>query len=51
MKVLRNVTYTGNSFKLYYDKYTVLSISGNRAVIGIGKVITAAVNVKDIAVA
>ena len=51
VKVLRNVTYTGNSFKLYYDKYTVLSISGNRAVIGIGKVITAAVNVKDIAVA
>ena len=51
VKVLRNVTYTGNSFKLYYDKYTVLSISGNRAVIGIGKVITAAVNVKDIVVA
>lgn len=48
VKVLRNVTYTGGSFKLYYDKYTVLSISGDRAVIGIGKIVTAAVNVKDI---
>lgn len=48
VKVIRNVTYTGSSFKLYYDRYTVLSISGNRAVIGIGKVVTAAVNVKDI---
>ncbi|MDE6434752.1 MAG: N-acetylmuramoyl-L-alanine amidase [Lachnospiraceae bacterium] len=51
VKVLRNVTYTGGSFKLYRDKYTVLSVSGNRAVIGIGKVVTAAVNVRDIAVA
>lgn len=51
VKVLRNVTYTGGSFKMYYDKYDVLSISGDRVVIGIGKVVTAAVNVKDIAVA
>ena len=51
VKVLRNVTYTGGSFKLYFDKYTVLSISGDRAVIGIGKTVTAAVNIKDIAAA
>lgn len=51
VKVLRNVTYTGGSFKLYFDRYTVLSISGDRAVIGIGKVVTAAVNIKDIAAA
>ncbi|MCH5340049.1 MAG: N-acetylmuramoyl-L-alanine amidase [Acetatifactor sp.] len=51
VKVIRNVTYTGGSFKLYYDKYSVLSISGDRAVIGIGEVVTAAVNIKDIAVA
>lgn len=51
VKVLRNVTYTGSSFKLYYDRYTVLSISGDRAVIGIDKTITAAVNVKDITAA
>lgn len=51
VKVIKNVTYTGKSFKTWYDKYTVLSISGDRAVIGIGKTVTAAVNVKDIAVA
>ena len=51
VKVLRNVTYTGGSFKPYFDRYTVLSISGDRAVIGIGKVVTAAVNIKDIAAA
>lgn len=48
--VIRNVTYTGRSFKAYYDKYTVLAVSGDRAVIGVGKVVTAAVNVRDIAV-
>ena len=48
VKVLRNATYTGGSFKPYFDRYTVLSISGDRAVIGIGKVVTAAVNIKDI---
>lgn len=51
VKVLRNVTYTGGSFKPYFDRYTVLSISGDRAVIGIGKVVTAAVNIKDITAA
>ena len=51
VKVIRNVTYTGSSFKLYFDRYTVLSISGDRAVIGIGKTVTAAVNIKDIAAA
>lgn len=51
VKVIRNVTYTGSSFKLYFDRYTVLSISGDRAVIGIGETKTAAVNIKDIAVA
>lgn len=44
VKVLRNVTYTGGSFKLYYDKYTVLSISGDRVVIGIGKTVTCAIH-------
>ena len=51
VKVIRNVTYTGSNFKLYFDRYTVLSISGDRAVIGIGKTVTAAVNIKDIAAA
>lgn len=48
VKVIRNVTYTGRNFKTYYDKYDVLSVNGDRAVIGIGKTVTAAINVKDI---
>lgn len=48
VRVVRNRTYTGGTFKKYYDRYTVLSLSGDRAVIGIGNIVTAAVNVKDI---
>lgn len=48
VKVLRNVTYTGGNFKLYYDKYTVLSISGDRVVIGIGKTVTCAIHKDNI---
>ena len=48
VRVVRNRTYTGGTFKTYYDRYTVLSLSGDRAVIGIGNIVTAAVNVKDI---
>jgi len=35
----------GKPFKLYYSKYTVISLRGDRAVIGIGNTITAAVHV------
>ena len=51
VKVLRNVTYTGGSFKLYYDKYDLISISGDRVVIGIGKTVTCAINKINIALA
>lgn len=44
VKVTKAVTYTGNSFKLYYSTYDVLEISGDRVVIGIGKTVAAAVN-------
>lgn len=44
VKVLKNVTYTGGSFKMYYDKYSVISISGDRVVIGIGKTVTCAIH-------
>lgn len=49
VKVLKNATYTGGSFKLYYDKYDVLSISGDRVVIGIGKTVTCAIHKNNIA--
>ena len=44
----RGYTYTGGSFRAYYDVYDVLSLRGDRIVIGIGRVVTAAVNARDI---
>lgn len=48
VKVLNNVTYTGKTFKVYYSDYDVISINGDRAVIGKGKTTTCAINVKNI---
>lgn len=48
VKVLKAITYTGGSFKTYYDSYDVLQINGDRAVIGIGKTVTAAVNIANL---
>lgn len=48
VKVLKAVTYTGKPFKTWHDVYDVLSVNGARAVIGIGKTVTAAVNVNNI---
>ena len=44
VKVVRAVSYEGKSFKLWYDTYDVISVSGDRVVIGIGATVTAAVN-------
>ena len=44
VKVLKAVTYDGSSFKLYYSKYDVLEVKGDRVVIGIGTIVTAAVH-------
>ena len=43
VKVTKAVTYEGKSFKVYYDTYSVLEVSGDRVVIGINGTITAAV--------
>ena len=49
VKVRKAVQYgTNKTFALYYDVYDVISVSGDRAVIGIGKTITAAVNVNNL---
>ena len=48
VKVLKNQVYGGGSFKVYYDTYEVLQVSGDRAVIGVNNVVTAAVHVKDL---
>jgi hypothetical protein len=46
--VTKAVTYSGSSFKLYYTKYDVFEVKGDRAVIGIGTVVVAAVNIKNL---
>ena len=46
--MLNAVTYTGQKFKTYYDEYDVIQVNGDRAVIGIGKTVTAAINIKNI---
>ncbi len=48
VKVLKNQVYGGGSFKVYYDTYEVLQVSGDRAVIGVNNVVTAAVHVKNL---
>lgn len=48
VKVLKATTYTGGTFKTWYDTYDVISVNGDRAVIGIGKTVTAAVNIANI---
>ena len=48
VKVLNAVTYTGQKFKTYYDEYDVIQVNGDRVVIGIGKTVTAAINIKNI---
>lgn len=49
VRVLKAVTYTGGSFRTYHDTYDVIQVKGDRAVIGRGKAVTAAINVKNIA--
>lgn len=44
VKVLKAVTYTGGSFRVYHAEYDVIEVRGDRVVIGKGHVITAAVN-------
>lgn len=45
VKVKKAVQYgSGKSFTLYYSEYDVISVAGDRVVIGIGKTVTAAVH-------
>lgn len=44
VKVVNPIDYNGKKFKLYYSKYTVFEVKGDRVVIGVGSTITAAVH-------
>lgn len=41
-------TYNGGSFRMWYSRYKVLSVTGNRAAIGIGVISAAYVNTADL---
>lgn len=48
VEVLHNIQYNGQPFVTYYPVYDVLEVEGDRVVIGIGDVVTAAVNASDL---
>lgn len=48
VKVSRAVQYNGKPFKVWYPTYEVMSLTGDRAVIGVNGVVTAAVHVRDL---
>lgn len=48
VRVKKAVTYDGKAFAVYYDKYDVIEVSGDRVVIGIGKTVTAAVKASNL---
>lgn len=48
VKVLDNIDYDGNRFGVYYDEYDVIEENGDRVVIGIEDVTTAAVNIANL---
>ncbi|MCQ2962206.1 MAG: CHAP domain-containing protein [archaeon] len=48
VKVKNAVTYNGQPFVTYRESYNVLEVKNDRAVIGIGSTITAAVNVSNL---
>lgn len=46
---VKNATqYNGYPFEVYYDVYDVLEVNGDRVVIGIGNIITCAININNI---
>ena len=48
VRVTNAVTYNGVPFKCWYNTYTVMELKGDRAVIGVGGQVTAAINVRNI---
>lgn len=48
VKVVKAVTYDGKPFKTYFEKYDVIQVNGDRAVIGIGKAVTADIKISNL---
>lgn len=48
VQVINAITYTGSPFRLFYKEYDVIEVNKDRIVIGIGKTVTATINIKNI---
>lgn len=48
VEVLKNIQYNGKPFRSYYKIYNVIDLKGDRAVIGIDKTVTCAININNI---
>lgn len=48
VEVINNKQYNGKPFRVYYKVYNVIEIKDDRAVIGIDKTVTCAINIKNI---
>ena len=48
VRVINNVQYNGGRFAVLRDTYDVIEVKGDRAVIGVGNAVTAAVNVTNL---
>ena len=48
VRVTNAVTYNGVPFKCWYETYTVMELKGDRAVIGVGGQVTAAISIHNI---
>ena len=48
VKVVNPVDYNGTRIALYYDRYTVMELRGDRAVIGVNGTVTCAIKVSNL---
>ena len=48
VKVTKAVTYAGKKFKVWYDKYDVYQVNGDKVVIGVNKIITCSIHIDNV---
>ena len=48
VKVLKEEQYNGLPFKAYYPEYDVMEVNGDRVVIGVGTIVTTAININNV---
>ena len=48
VKVINAISYEGKPFKLFHQQYDVIQVNNDRIVIGIDKIVTSSINIKNI---